>query len=77
VDLLQKLSTMKAAPEMRCGSEFNQMLALAYKKDWAGALNAYKAHLAGMGRPQAGTPDAQETLAYLAKMAAPATGKVK
>jgi hypothetical protein len=49
VKLLQKLSTMEAAPEMRCGSEFNQMLALAYKKDWAGALSAYKAHLAGMG----------------------------
>jgi hypothetical protein len=37
----------------------------AQKKDWKRALAAYEAHMAGLGRSQAGTPNATETLAYL------------
>ena len=55
-------------PRFRCGAEFNEMLARAQKKDWKGALAAYQAHLAGLGKWEAGSANASETLAYLRRM---------
>jgi hypothetical protein len=56
-------------PLFLCGSEFNEMLARVQKKDWKGALAAYKAHLANVGRWEAGSADAIEALAYLERKA--------
>jgi hypothetical protein len=44
------------------------MLARAQKKDWKGALAAYEAHLAGLGKWEAGSANASETRAYLQRM---------
>ncbi len=57
-------------PLLRCGREFNEMLAAAAKKDWAQALASYNAHLGSMGKSQSGSAEAKEALAYLEKKAA-------
>ncbi len=68
VALIQRMVTTQEPPRYRCGSEFNEMLARAQKKDWKGALAAYEAHLAGLGKWEAGSANASETLAYLRRM---------
>ena len=69
VALIENLRTMDKPPMFRCGAEFNQMLERAHQKDWKGAVKAYEAHLAGIGKWQAGTADATATLAHLRRMA--------
>jgi hypothetical protein len=60
---------MKEPPQFRCGKEFNDMLAYAHKQDWKGALVAYEAHLANLGKWEAGSANATETLAFLRRKA--------
>ncbi len=69
LELLKQVATMQAAPAYRCGSAFNAFLHAFHAKDYPGALAAYEAHLKGLGKPFAGTPDAEATLAYLRKLA--------
>ncbi len=57
-------------PLLRCGREFNEMLAAVSEKNWAQALTSYKSHLANMGKRQADSAEAKEALAYLEKKAA-------
>jgi hypothetical protein len=68
VALVQRVMKMEKPPLYRCGSEFNEMLARAQKKNWKGALAAYEAHLAGLGKWEAGSANATETLAFLRQM---------
>jgi len=69
VALIERMVSTQEPPRYRCGSEFNEMLARAQKKDWKGALAAYEAHLAQMGKWEAGSANASQTLAYLRRMA--------
>jgi hypothetical protein len=69
VALIESLTIRDRPPLFRCGSQFNKMLADAHKKDWRGALAAYEAHLANLGRWEAGSSNALETLAYLRRKA--------
>jgi hypothetical protein len=69
VALIEAVAEMERPPMFRCGSEFNEMLARAQKKDWKGALAAYEAHLANLGKWEAGFPNAAETLAFLRRKA--------
>jgi hypothetical protein len=68
--LMRRVPDMAAAPAFRCGTHFNDALARAQKKDWKGALAAYEAHLATLGKWQAGSADADATLTFLRRMAA-------
>jgi hypothetical protein len=45
------------------------MLARAHKKDWKAALAAYEAHLANIGKWEAGSANALETLTFLREKA--------
>lgn len=72
---LEMVKMMEAAsepPVFACGQDFNELLKRAHQKDWPGALQSYEAHLKGLGRSDAGTPQAAETIAYLNDMAAKA-----
>jgi hypothetical protein len=69
VALIESAIAMEQPPLFRCGSEFNEMLIRAHKKDWKGALAAYEAHLAHLGKWEAGSENAKETLAYLRRKA--------
>lgn len=69
LQLLKRVETMQEAPAYRCGSAFNAFLHAFHAKDYAAALAAYEEHLKGFGKPFAGTPDAEATLAYLRKLA--------
>ena len=66
--LLKSIEHMKEPPMFRCGTDFNNVLARFHKKDWKGALTAYEAHLANLGKWQAGSKDAVAVLAYLRKL---------
>jgi hypothetical protein len=70
VKLIEYMVTTNEPPRYRCGSEFNEMLARAQKKDWKGALAAYEKHLVNLGKWEAGSANAAETLAYLRKKSA-------
>jgi hypothetical protein len=69
VALIEAVAEMERPPMFRCGSEFNEMLARAQKKDWKGALAAYEAHLSGMGKWEADSANARATLDFLRKKA--------
>jgi hypothetical protein len=69
VALIEGVTAMDKPLLFKCGTEFNQMLVRAHRKDWKGALAAYEAHLALVGKPQAGSADASRTLAYLRQKA--------
>jgi hypothetical protein len=69
VTLVESVTAMTKPPMFRCGSHFNEMLARAHKSDWKGALAAYEAHLAGLGKWEAGSANASETLAFLRRKA--------
>lgn len=68
--MFEAAPTMTEMPMFRCGADFNKALSLAHAKDWKGALAAYEAHLAGIGKWQADSADARAALAYLRRMAA-------
>lgn len=72
VAMLESLASLPAPPiPTKCGSERNELMRLAYLKDWTGALAAYEAHLKSFfGRQEAGTEDARATLEYLRRKAA-------
>jgi hypothetical protein len=70
LSIVKAMSSADKPPLAQCGSDFNLTLQRAHKKDWAGALEAYQAHLKGIfGRSNAGTADAKATLQYLSRMA--------
>ena len=68
VALIERMVTTQEPPRYRCGSEFNEMLARAQKKDWRGALAAYQAHLAHLGKWEAGSANAAVANATTATM---------
>jgi hypothetical protein len=70
VALIERVITTDEPPRYKCGAEFNDMLARAQKKDWKGALAAYEKHLANLGKWEASSANAAETLAYLRKKSA-------
>jgi hypothetical protein len=69
VALIERVTAMDEPPMYKCGREFNEMLTRAHKKDWKGALAAYEAHLANLGKWEAGSANAAETLAFLRRKA--------
>jgi hypothetical protein len=69
VALIESVMAMERPPMFRCGSEFNEMLARAQKQDWKGAFAAYEAHLRGIGKWEADSANARETLDFLRKKA--------
>jgi hypothetical protein len=69
VALIESVTAMDKPLLFNCGSEFNEMLVRAHRKDWKGALAAYEAHLTLVGKPQAGSADASRTLAFLRQKA--------
>jgi hypothetical protein len=69
VTLINRVTAMAEPPAYKCGREFNEMLARAHKKDWKGALAAYEAHLANLGKWEAGSANAMETLTFLREKA--------
>ena len=69
VALIEWMMAMDEPLLFRCGSDFNEMLVRAHNKDWKGAVAAYEAHLALVGKQQAGSADASRTLAYLRQKA--------
>ena len=70
VAMIDAVANGAEPPLLRCGREFNEMLAAAGKKNWKQALTSYKAHLGNMGKWQANSAEAKEALAYLEKKAA-------
>lgn len=70
LEIVKAMEAAKEPPAFGCGSDFNDLLKRAHAKDWAGALQSYEAHLEGLGRSDAGTPQAVATIAYLKDMAA-------
>ena len=72
VELVQRVAKMEKAPLYKCGPEFNDMLVFVQKHEWKAALAAYEAHLGGLGKWEAGSDSANETIAFLRqKVAAP------
>jgi hypothetical protein len=69
VALIELVAAMTKPPMFRCGPKFNEMLAHAHKNDWKSALAAYEAHLAGLGKWEANSANASETLAFLRRKA--------
>jgi hypothetical protein len=69
VALIESVAAMERPPMFKCGPDFNEMLARAQNKDWKGALAAYEAHLSGIGKWEAGSANARETLDFLRKKA--------
>jgi hypothetical protein len=69
VALIERTAAMPEPPQYNCGREFNDMLARVHKKDWKGALAAYEAHLMHLGKWEAGSANAVETLGFLRKKA--------
>src|SRR5262245_16371434 len=69
LDMVKAMDTVDKPPLFRCGSDFNKPLELAHRKDWAGPLTHYQAHLRGLGRWEAGTKQANDTVEYLRMMA--------
>lgn len=65
VALIERVAAMPEPPQYKCGREFNDMLARVHKKDWKGALAAYEAHLMHLGKWEADSANAAETLAFL------------
>lgn len=63
--IVKSLKPSVPPPAFGCGQAFNEMLQLAQRSDWSGALAAYEEHLKGLGRQDVGTPDAEATLAFL------------
>ena len=70
LELVKMLETAAEPPVFACGSDFNELLKQAHQKNWSAALAAYEAHLSGIGKSEANTKQADETLAYLKAMAA-------
>src|SRR5262245_15320307 len=69
VALIEGVAAMPEPPLYKCGREFNDMLARVHKKNWKGALAAYEAHLMHLGKWEAGSTNAAETLVFLRKKA--------
>jgi hypothetical protein len=69
VALIESVMAMDKPPVSRCGSEFNEMLASAHKKDWKRALAAYEAHLAKVGKRRGVSANESETLDFLRRKA--------
>lgn len=69
VALIESVAAMEVPPLFKCGPKFNEMLARAQEKDWKGALAAYEAHLSGIGKWEAGSANARDTLDYLRRKA--------
>ena len=69
VALIESVTAMHEPPMYKCGREFNEMLARAHKKDWQGALSAYEAHLANLGKWEADSANASQTRAFLRRKA--------
>ncbi len=69
VKLMQMVSEGGEPPLLRCGREFNEMLAHVSKHEWQAALASYRAHLGSAGKSIADTADAKSALAWLEKKA--------
>lgn len=69
LEMIKMMENATEAPVFACGSDFNELLKQAQLKNWPAALAAYEAHLKGLGRAEANTPQAAETLAFLKSMA--------
>ena len=69
LELVKSMPSVKEVPLFRCGSDFNVTLERAHKRDWAGALKAYQAHLKVRGPSYVATADEKATLDYLGQMA--------
>lgn len=70
VALIESVAAGGEAPLLRCGADFNAMLAHAGGHEWAPALAAYRAHLANLGKWEADGADAKAALAFLEAKAA-------
>ena len=69
VALIERVRAMAEPLAYKCGREFNEMLARVHKGDWKGALAAYEAHLANLGKREAGSENALATLTFLREKA--------
>lgn len=65
LEIVKMMEAATEPPVFACGSDFNELLKQAHLKNWPAALAAYEAHLKGIGRSEANTPEAADTLAFL------------
>ena|ERR1700733_1601454 len=74
IELIKSIEKMPEPPRYWCGLEFNRFVEAVSNKDWQGALLAYQAYLAKIGKPRSETADATDTVKYLQARASGKSG---